>query len=131
MLITLAAAYARGGRLDDARAAIEQSIRLPSSDPSFAAIRMGGGRISETRRTIAFLSDALRQAGLPEWPLRFPRSGGASGWKGDEIIPLTSTTRCRASWTQANGQASCRCGPTGRQRSGASEFRYRHDVRPQ
>jgi adenylate cyclase len=87
VLITLAAAYARGGRLDDARAAIEQSIRLPSSDPSFAAIRMGGWAHFRNEKDLAFLSDALRHAGLPEWPFGFQETG-RERLKGDEIMPL-------------------------------------------
>jgi adenylate cyclase len=87
VLITLAAAYARGGRLDDARAAIEQSIRLPSSDPSFAAIRMGGWAHFRNEKDLAFLSDALRQAGLPEWPFGFQEKG-RERLTGDEVRPL-------------------------------------------
>ena len=113
VLITLAAAYARGGRLDEARAAIEQSIRLPSSDPSFAAIRMGGWAHFRNQKDLAFLSDALRQAGLPEWPFGFQEMG-RERLKGDEIMPLIFGQTLRGIMAPGQRQAIMQVGANGR-----------------
>lgn len=113
VLITLAAAYARGGRLDEARAAIEQSIRLPSSDPSFAAIRMGGWAHFRNEKDLAFLSDALRQAGLPEWPFGFQEMG-RERLKGDEIMPLIFGQTLKGTMDPGQRQGIMQVGANGR-----------------
>ena len=87
ILVTLAAAYARGGHIADAKAAIVQSIRLPTSDPSFAAMRVGGWAHFRNDKDLAFFEDALRQAGLPEWPFGF-QEVGREHLKGEEITRL-------------------------------------------
>lgn len=87
ILNTLAAAYARGGRIADARAAIAQSIGLPTSDPSFAALRMGGWAHFRYEKDLKFFVDAFRLAGLPEWPFGFQEQG-RERLKGEEIRHL-------------------------------------------
>ena len=84
-LISLASAYARGGRIAEAKAAIEQAIRLPSSDPSLAGLQIRAHFRNET--DFAFMFDALRQAGLPDWPFGFHEQGHQR-LKGDEISRL-------------------------------------------
>ena len=86
VLVTLAAAYAQGGRIAEARAAIEQSIRLPSSDPSLAGMQLQRAHYREAK-DFAFLLNALREAGMPEWPFGF-REQGRERLKADEIERL-------------------------------------------
>ncbi len=74
VLISLAAAYARGGRIADARATMEQNIRLPSNDPSVAGLLLSWTHFRDDK-DFAFLLDALRQAGLPDWPFGFQEQG--------------------------------------------------------
>jgi TolB-like protein/tetratricopeptide (TPR) repeat protein len=70
--IDLAAAYARAGRLPDARAAVAEglgSFSTPGSD-SLSAYRLNGAQYRNPS-DLAVIIDALQQAGLPEWPFRF------------------------------------------------------------
>ena len=74
--ITLAAAYARAGRLQDAKAAIADGLRLTSGSESPARRRsLVAWRIAyahlRNADDLALIIDALRQAGLPEWPFGF------------------------------------------------------------
>jgi adenylate cyclase len=69
-LVALAAAYARAGRLGDARAAVAEGIRFPPNYTSLAAIRIHW-RHFRNAKDLTFLVDALREAGLPEWPYSF------------------------------------------------------------
>ena len=69
-LVALAAAYARAGRLADARAAVAEGIRFPPNYTSLAAIRIHW-RHFRNAKDLTFLVDALREAGLPEWPYSF------------------------------------------------------------
>jgi TolB-like protein/tetratricopeptide (TPR) repeat protein len=69
-LVALAAAYVRGGRVDDARAAAAQGIRFPPNYASLSAIRMNWRHFRDGK-DLKFLVDALREAGLPEWPFNF------------------------------------------------------------
>ena len=70
ILISLAAAYARAGRLADARAAVAEGIRFPPNYTSLAAIRINW-RHFRNAKDLTFLLEALREAGLPEWPFSF------------------------------------------------------------
>jgi adenylate cyclase len=70
ILTSLAAAHARAGRDADARAAVAQAVRLGPSYGSLAAIRVNGARFRNAK-DLGFLVDALREAGLPEWPFNF------------------------------------------------------------
>jgi len=70
ILVSLAAPYARGGRLAEARAAVAQAIRSPPNSTSLSAIRIHW-RHFRNSKDLAFLVDALREAGLPEWPFGF------------------------------------------------------------
>ena len=69
ILISLAAAYARAGRITDARAAVAENIRSPDND-FLAAIRINWAHF-RNGKDLRFLVDALREAGLPEWPFNF------------------------------------------------------------
>ena len=86
ILVSLAAAYARGGRLADARAAVAQAIRSPPNYTSLAAIRMNW-RHFRNSKDLTSLVDALRQAGLPEWPFSFS-ADEHDRLSGDEIARL-------------------------------------------
>lgn len=74
--ILLAAAYARAGRSEDAKAAIADGLRLVARTESLARLRS----LEAFRNHYAHLRNAedlvpiinaLRQAGLPEWPFGF------------------------------------------------------------
>jgi adenylate cyclase len=69
-LISLGAAYARGGRIADARAAVAEGIRFPPNYSSLAAIRIIWAHFRNDQ-DLKFLTDTLREAGLPEWPFSF------------------------------------------------------------
>ncbi len=70
ILIALAAAYVRAGRLADARAAVAQGIRFPPNYTSLSAVRLNWKHF-RNGKDLTFLVDALRKAGLPEWPFNF------------------------------------------------------------
>jgi adenylate cyclase len=70
IVVTLAAAYARAGRIADARAAVAEGIRFPPNYTSLAAIRVIWAHL-RNGKDLTFLVDALREAGLPEWPFSF------------------------------------------------------------
>ena len=70
-LVSLGAAYARAGRIADARAAVAEGIRFPSPNySSIAAIRIIWAHFRNDK-DLKFLIDAEREAGLPEWPFSF------------------------------------------------------------
>ena len=83
---SLAASYARAGRIADARAAMEQAIHLPSNDPSLAGMRLGYDHF-QYEKDFVFLLDALRKAGLPDWPFGFQEQG-RERLEADEIAGL-------------------------------------------
>lgn len=90
--ITLAAAYARAGRLPDAQAAIADGLRLIARFDSPDALRhLSAWRISfahfRDTRDLALIIDALHQAGLPEWPFGFT-ADEHDRLKGEEIASL-------------------------------------------
>lgn len=74
--ILLAAAYARAGRLQDAKAAIAEGLRVtsrsesPARRRSLAAWRNFYANLRNAE-DLALIIDAMRQAGLPEWPFNF------------------------------------------------------------
>ncbi|WDZ81603.1 adenylate/guanylate cyclase domain-containing protein (plasmid) [Ensifer adhaerens] len=69
----LAMAYVRVGRLEDARAAVAEGIQLLGGSKS--AESLAGWRMSHAHfrneQDLAFILDALREAGMPEWPFGF------------------------------------------------------------
>ena len=69
----LAMAYVRAGRLDDARAAVAEGVRLQAGRDCLAGRRLSHAHFR--KQDLAFILDGLREAGLPEWPF---------GFKGDE-----------------------------------------------
>jgi adenylate cyclase len=86
--ITLAAAYARAGRLQEARAAVAEgldSMSTPGFD-SLSAYRLNGAQYRNAR-DLALIIDALQQAGLPEWPFGFT-ADQRDQLKGGEIASL-------------------------------------------
>lgn len=66
----LAMAYQRAGRVDDARAIISEASRILTGRDSLASWRIGNSHF-RNEADLAFILDALRQAGLPEWPYGF------------------------------------------------------------
>jgi adenylate cyclase len=70
ILVALAAAYARIGRISDARAAVAEGIKVPPNNSSLAAIRIEWAHFRNAK-DLTFLVEALREAGLPEWPFSF------------------------------------------------------------
>jgi TolB-like protein/class 3 adenylate cyclase/Flp pilus assembly protein TadD len=74
--ILLAAAYARAGRSEDAKAAIADGLRLVGRTESLARLRSLDAfrnHYAHLRHAedLAPIIDALRLAGLPEWPFGF------------------------------------------------------------
>jgi TolB-like protein/Flp pilus assembly protein TadD len=70
----LAMAYVRAGRIDEARAAVAEGLRLLSRRDSLADWRISIAHF-RNEEDLVFIIDALREAGMPEWPF---------GFKGDE-----------------------------------------------
>ena len=54
----------------DARAAVAEGIRFPPNYSSLAAIRIIWAHFRNDK-DLKFLTDSLREAGLPEWPFSF------------------------------------------------------------
>jgi TolB-like protein len=84
--IKLAAAYARGGRLADAKAAVAHGLHLGAGANSLAAYRTSHAHFRNPQ-DLALLIEALRQAGLPEWPSGFT-GNERDRLKGEEIAVL-------------------------------------------
>ncbi|WP_431323455.1 tetratricopeptide repeat protein [Rhizobium sp. YTU87027] len=74
----LAMAYIRAGRIDDARATVAEAARLRGGRECLAGWRLANANLRS--QDLAFTLDALREAGLPEWPF---------GFHGDEQARLT------------------------------------------
>ncbi len=72
ILISLAAAYARAGRIAEAQAAVAQAqgLAIIPNGRSIAAIRIKWAHFRNAQ-DLALLIEALRRAGLPEWPFGF------------------------------------------------------------
>jgi tetratricopeptide (TPR) repeat protein len=87
--ITLAAAYAQAGRLADAKAAIAEGLRLiarPRYDSVSAARITWAGQFRNARDGAVYI-DALREAGLSEWPFGFT-ADERDRLKGAEIVSV-------------------------------------------
>jgi len=82
----LAMAYVRADRIQDAREAVAEGIRLLGGSDS--AESLAGWRMSHSHfrneQDLAFILDALREAGMPEWPFGF-RGDAHDRLNGDEI----------------------------------------------
>jgi tetratricopeptide (TPR) repeat protein len=78
----LAMAYVRAGRLDDARAAVAEGFRLTDGRDCLAGWRLSYAHFRKP--DLAFILDALREAGLPEWPFDF-KGDERDRLNGDEI----------------------------------------------
>lgn len=113
ILTSLAAAYALGGRIAEARAAIDEAIRLPTPDPSFAAIRMGGWAHFRYAKDLNFFSDALKLAGLPEWPFGFQEQG-RERLTGEEIRSLVFAQTLQGFIDPGERQAMMQVGADGK-----------------
>lgn len=90
--ILLAAAYARAGRLDDARAAIADGLRLVARTESSARARSLASFRNifahfRNAEDLTLVVDALREAGLPEWPFGFT-ADEKDRLNGEEIAAL-------------------------------------------
>ncbi|MER9407310.1 tetratricopeptide repeat protein [Mesorhizobium caraganae] len=86
--VTLGAAYARAGRLQDARAAVAEGLGAMSTPgfDSLSAYRVNGAQYRNPQ-DLALIIDALQQAGLPEWPFGFT-GDERNRLKGEEIASL-------------------------------------------
>jgi adenylate cyclase len=76
----LAMAYVRAGRSGDARAAVAEGVSLHASPLATWRLNLAHLRTQD----LAFILDALREAGLPEWPFGF-NGDERDRLKGDEI----------------------------------------------
>ena len=89
ILISLAAAYARAGRIADAHAVVAQTQARATFAAAFASIssiRMEWAHFRNPQ-DLALLIEALRKAGLPEWPFGFS-ADERDRLKGDAIASL-------------------------------------------
>jgi adenylate cyclase len=68
--ITLAAAYARAGRLEEAKAAVAKGVSLLAGMDSLSGWRITCAHFRKPE-DLALIIDALREAGLPQWPFGF------------------------------------------------------------
>jgi TolB-like protein/class 3 adenylate cyclase len=84
--IILAAAYVRAGRLNDAQKEIAEGLRIGVVFDSLAAWRVSCAHFRKAE-DLAFIVDALRKAGLPEWLYGFSADAG-NQLKGPEIESL-------------------------------------------
>ncbi|MCA1409101.1 tetratricopeptide repeat protein [Ensifer sp. IC3342] len=78
-----AMAYVRAGRLQDARAAVAEGVRLLGGRESLAGWRLSFSHF-RNEQDLAFILAALREAGMPEWPFGF-RGDERDRLNGDEI----------------------------------------------
>ena len=78
----LAMAYVRVGRMDEARATVAEAERLLGGRDCLASWRLGYAHFRD--EDLAFILDALRKAGLPEWPFGF-QGNEQNRLKGAEI----------------------------------------------
>lgn len=73
--IVLAAAYARANRLPEAQASLAEGLQLLAGAETFNERSLAAWRINYAHfrrpEDLALIIDALRQAGLPEWPFGF------------------------------------------------------------
>ncbi|MBP2235270.1 TolB-like protein/class 3 adenylate cyclase/Flp pilus assembly protein TadD [Sinorhizobium kostiense] len=79
----LAMAYVRAGRIDDARAAVAEGVRLLEGRESLAGWRLSFAHF-RNEQDLRSILDALRDAGMPEWPFGF-RGDERDRLDGDEI----------------------------------------------
>jgi tetratricopeptide (TPR) repeat protein len=84
--ITLAAAYARAGRLDDAKSAVAEGVSLLAGMDSLSGWLISCAHFRKPE-DLALIIDALREAGLPHWPFGFANDEGDQ-LKGEEIASL-------------------------------------------
>jgi TolB-like protein/class 3 adenylate cyclase/thioredoxin-like negative regulator of GroEL len=87
---TLAAAYVRAGRLPEAQAAVAEGLRLVADAlagwRSLSAWRIGDAHFRNAD-DLALILEALKAAGLPEWPFGFT-ADAQEQLKGEEIAAL-------------------------------------------
>ena len=81
----LAAAYATIGRMDEARAAVAEAVRLVPT-ASIEGFRAGYSHFRDSRAIETFLR-ALRKAGFPQWPYDF-QGDERDRLKGEDISLL-------------------------------------------
>ena len=84
--VMLAAAYVRAGRLKDAQAEISSGLLTAAALDSLSAWRVSCAHFRKTE-DLALIADALREAGLPEWPFGFS-ADESTQLKGPEIAAL-------------------------------------------
>jgi adenylate cyclase len=84
--ILLAAAYVRAGRLEDAQTEISEGLRRTAAFDSLSAWRVSCAHFRKAE-DLALIVDAMREAGLPEWPFGFS-VGESTQLKGPEIASL-------------------------------------------
>ncbi|QRM57240.1 adenylate/guanylate cyclase domain-containing protein [Sinorhizobium sp. BG8] len=82
----VAMGYVRVGRLDDARAAIAKALRLLAGRDCLACWRIGFAHF-RNQQDLEFILNALREAGLPEWPFGF-KGDDHDRLNGDEIAGI-------------------------------------------
>jgi adenylate cyclase len=115
--ILLAAAYARAGRLHDAKGAIADGLRLVAKTESFARARSLasiGNIFGHLRNAEDFtlIFDALREAGLPEWPFGFT-ADEKDRLKSEEITSLVIGKTLKGQLEPDGQPAIMQIGPDG------------------
>ncbi|TCN30197.1 adenylate/guanylate cyclase domain-containing protein [Sinorhizobium americanum] len=108
----LALPYVRVGRLDDARAAVAQGFRLLAGTDCLAAWRLNLGYFRD-QQDLSFILDALREAGMPEWPFGF-KGDERDRLSGDEIASTVMGSLLQGKIEPSASPALMQVGPDGK-----------------
>ncbi|PZM16710.1 adenylate/guanylate cyclase domain-containing protein [Rhizobium tubonense] len=108
----LAAAYVRAGRLDDAHAAVAEGMRLLAGRDCLAAWRITLAHF-RNQQDLAYIIDALREAGLPNWPFGF-QGDEHDRLKGDEIASAVMGKLLRGKTAPSGNPVLMQIDPDGR-----------------
>ncbi len=108
----LALAYVGAGRIDDARAVVADGLRLFPRSDCLAGWRLSFGHF-RNERDLASILDALREAGLPEWPFGF-KGDERDRLNGDEIASIVVGKLLRGKTEPSGSPALMQIEPDGK-----------------
>ncbi len=108
----LAMAYVRAGRLDDARATVTEGLRFLAGRDSLAGWRISNAHF-RNEQDLTSIIDALREAGLPEWPFGF-KGNEQDRLHGDEIASTVMGKLLRGKTEPSGSPALMQIEPNGK-----------------
>jgi adenylate cyclase len=111
IMILLSAAYAAGGRIDDAREMVAKSRLALAGADSIAGWNVSFAHFREA--DLDYLVAALREAGIPEWPFGFS-ADERDRLKGEEIAGLVLGKQLQGKTEPRNGPAIMQIDADGR-----------------